>query len=182
MPSIDSALSGLKGQDHTPTPVTYCTLRCCLARGRITDCMSSGGEQISLNQFALLHLLKLHTKCSDFTILTSLHLIWDGFELKWWYCFTLDLLLCRTTMEHGHRATILHSVSVIRCHRAGRAAPSLCGYCKLWRESHPSIACPHSVTITTVGGTHAHISMHHLLHTVLKTGKEKRCCTLTCFR
>lgn len=58
VPSIDSALSGLTGQDHTPTPVTYCTLRCCLARGHITDCTSSGGEQISLNQFALvLHLL-----------------------------------------------------------------------------------------------------------------------------
>lgn len=112
---------------------------------------------------------QLHTKCSDFTILTSLHLIWDGFELKWWYCCTLDLLLCHTTMEHGHRATILHSMSVIRCHRAGRAAPSLCGYCKVWRESHPSIACPHLVTITTVGGTHAHISMH-----CIKNRKRKK--------
>lgn len=112
---------------------------------------------------------QLHTKYSDFTtILTSLHLISDGFELKWCYCCTLYLLLCHTIMEHGHRATIFHSVSVIRCHRAGRAAPSLCGYCKVWRESHPSIACPHSVTVTTVGGTHAHISTHHLLHTVLK--------------
>lgn len=74
--SIGSALRGLTGQDHSPTPATYCTLILCIARGHVIDCTISGEEEIAL-------IYTVHSTAASAVFYTSLRLTLDGSDLGW---------------------------------------------------------------------------------------------------